>query len=54
MMRDMGWKGGALGKQNNGIATAITGKSIGWWSDRQIRHREPTAIRFTNKCNKEK
>ena len=29
MMRDMGWRGGALGKQNNGIATAITGKSIG-------------------------
>jgi hypothetical protein len=29
MMRDMGWKGGSLGKQNNGIATAITGKSIG-------------------------
>jgi hypothetical protein len=29
MMCDMGWRGGALGKQNNGIATAITGKSIG-------------------------
>jgi hypothetical protein len=34
MMRDMGWKGGALRKQNNGIATAITGKSIGGQTDK--------------------
>ena len=33
MMRDMGWRGGALGKQNNGITTAITGKSIGGQTD---------------------
>jgi hypothetical protein len=29
MMRDMGGKGGPLGKLNSGIATALTGKSIG-------------------------
>ena len=34
MMRDMGWIGGALGKQNNGITTAITGKSIGGQTDK--------------------
>ena len=34
MMRDMGWRGGALGKQNNGITTAITGKSIGGQTDK--------------------
>jgi hypothetical protein len=34
MMRDMGWKGGALGKQNNGITTAITSKSIGGQTDK--------------------
>ena len=33
MTRDMGWRGGALGKQNNGITTAITGKSIGGQTD---------------------
>jgi hypothetical protein len=29
MMCNMGWRGGAMGKQADGIATAITGKSIG-------------------------
>jgi hypothetical protein len=28
------WKGGALGKQNNGITTAITSKSIGGQTDK--------------------
>jgi hypothetical protein len=54
MMRDMGWKGGSLGKQNNGIATAITGKSIGGQTDKSGIGSQRTAIRFTSKCGKEK
>jgi hypothetical protein len=34
MMCDMGWKGGSIGKLNDGIATALTGKSIGGQTNR--------------------
>ena len=34
MMRDMGWKGGSIGKLNGDIATALTGKSIGGQTNR--------------------
>ena len=35
MMRDMGWIGGSIGKDENGIATALTGQSIGGQTTRR-------------------
>ena len=34
MCDSMGWKGGPIGKLNDGIATALTGKSIGGQTNR--------------------
>ena len=51
MMCDMGWKGGSIGNLSDGIATAITGKSIGGQTSRSGVGNQPGGASTSRRNN---